>query len=119
MVESGEIVLNENTVSLLKRWNAEYETVLYDSKFLKELLKDVFGLLCLSMSSVGGTPARNKDVKHDRLDQVKLKFIRGKYLRFFFWDHVRCRLFIYLFLSQIYSTVALEWTRIGCQDSTN
>lgn len=70
--------LKVDTVDKLKMWNEKYPTILYDRKYLKELLKYAFGMECLALSSVGGKPARNKNVQHAALDKIKLKFIAGK-----------------------------------------
>lgn len=72
-----EVKLLANTVEKLKEWNQKYPTVLYDSKYLKKLAIDVFGIECIRSSSVYGTPARNSNVQHNALDATKLNFIRG------------------------------------------
>lgn len=78
-VADREVVVKSKTVKILKEWNQRYPTILFDSKFLKELLKDIFGMKCLASSSVGGGRARNADVQHKPLDFIELRFIRGKH----------------------------------------
>lgn len=73
-----DVTLKRQTLEDLKDWNVAYPTILYDSKYVKKLLMDVFGLKCLVKSSVGGNMARNANVQHEALDKIKLKFVRGK-----------------------------------------
>lgn len=77
-LENCTVQLKANTFLILKEWDQIYPDIFYDRRYLKEMLKDVFGIKCLAASSVGGTPARNKAVQHQALHPVKLKFIRGK-----------------------------------------
>lgn len=80
-----------SSIRLLKNWDEKYPSVLYDSKYVKVLLKDVFGLECLAISSVGGTMARNQAVQHKALDPVKLDFIKGKqFSPLYCYQHRQC-----------------------------
>lgn len=113
-VENCEVMLKSNTIEVLKMWDMQYPTIIYDRKYLKELAKDVFGLECLAKSSVGGTPSRNGKKQHAPLNPTKLKFMRGKYLISYF--HF-AKLLIYVLLLQIYSTVVLETSYLDQEDS--
>lgn len=66
-----------STIKTLKHWNKVYPNILYDSKYLKRLAVDVFGLECLAKSSVLGRSANNTTAQHAPLDAVKLGFMRG------------------------------------------
>lgn len=48
-----------------------------DSKFVSNLLVNVFGEGTLKMSSAGGRKSNFNNVAHNALDQDKLKFIEG------------------------------------------
>lgn len=79
-LSSGDVKLQSNTVNTLKKWNDLYPTILYDCKYLKRIAVDVFGILCLKMSSVFGTRARNSTAQHERLDVTKLSFVEGSFV---------------------------------------
>lgn len=80
-LQNGNVKLRLNTITTLKECNNVITYAeLNDSKFLKTLAKDVFGMKCLAMSSVFGTCARNKTVVHEKLDTIKRKFMEGDLL---------------------------------------
>lgn len=79
---NGDVKLTSNTVTTLKFWNGRYPGIIFDSKYLKKLATDVFGLECLAESSVFGTRAQNANVQHGALDGTKLNFMRGNFLLF-------------------------------------
>lgn len=83
------VALSANTVKLLLEWNDKYG-FLYDGKFIKRLALDVFGRDCLSKSSVFGNRSHNSGVQHERLDETKVKFVKGIFLQF--------RLFEFLYI---------------------
>lgn len=76
-VGKNDVLVRRATVDTLKFWNARYPSIIYDSKFLKELATDVFGIECLSRSNVFGKRAWNSTSKHLALDELKLKFVEG------------------------------------------
>lgn len=79
-LENGDVRLRSSTVKLLKWWDLTYPTILYDSKYLKRLAIDVFGMDCLARSTVFGTRhGQNPSAHHRALDGTKLNFIRGNY----------------------------------------
>lgn len=69
-----EVTIRSETVNRLKFANIRYPTILYDSKYLCEIAKEVFGTDCLKQSLVLG---RNPKRAHAALDKTKLKFVRG------------------------------------------
>lgn len=84
---NGDVILQSATVNTLKCWNTKYSTVLYDSKFLKKIAVDVFGLECLGRSSVFGMQAWNSSLRHDALDLTKLNFVRGNF-EIIHWNYI-------------------------------
>lgn len=74
---NGNVKLHSTSLKFLKFWNHRYPNVLYDSKYLKKIAVDVFGMDCLAKSSVGGTFARSARIRREPLDVTKLNFVRG------------------------------------------
>lgn len=66
-------------MNTLKQWNEHESSADYDSKYVKKILIDVFGIKQLAKSSVFGTRARNSTAQHENLDATKLNFVRGKF----------------------------------------
>lgn len=79
MRKNENVHLRLSTINTLKQWNERYNTVIFDSKFLKKIAVDVFGMNCLANSSVFGNKARNCGKQNVALDSDKLDFMRGKF----------------------------------------
>lgn len=79
-VGNHEIKLTNTTIETLKFWDERYPNVIIDSKYLKILAVDVFGLERLALSSVYGGRARNAQIQHEPLDGQKLQFVQGNFI---------------------------------------
>lgn len=72
--------LLSSTVEILKYWNQRYPKIVFDSKFVKRVALNVFGLECVTRSSALDTRQRNSTALP--LDPTKLNFVRGNYYYF-------------------------------------
>lgn len=70
-----DVVLRINIVKSLIFANSRYPTILYDSKYVKLLANEVFGIECLKKSTVIG---RNPNKGFSPLDPTKLRFVKGR-----------------------------------------
>lgn len=63
----------------LKKWFVDfpYNSVIYDSKFVGMLLREVFGKKILSKSSLYGNHSNLVKRIHDQLNTDKIKFVQG------------------------------------------
>lgn len=101
-----DIILRRTTVAVLKNWNVEFNSVFHDRPFLKKLAGDVFGMECLSKSSVLGKKANNCNMVHTKLDEKKCNFMKSKYMRnvivaFGYFYNI---LVLYIYIVFIYSS---------------
>lgn len=71
------VKLTAKSLALLKDWDNKYPTIIYDSKYLKQLAMDIFGPDILAISSVFGNPSRSALVRHQALDPERLEFLLG------------------------------------------
>lgn len=65
--------LRSSTMQLLKEWNERYPTILFDCKFVRKSIIDVFGIERLAKPPVFGTRIC------ENLDATKLNFVRGNF----------------------------------------
>lgn len=70
-------MIRRDTLQTLKFWNERYPSIIFDGKFLKMLVVDVFGIECLAASSVFGGRVWNSQSQHVALEKAKLKFSQG------------------------------------------
>lgn len=72
---NGMVSLSGDQVRKLKSMN---KSATFDSTFVSYALSTIFGDVVLKVSSAGGRPSNYNSIRHNKLDENKLNFIRGK-----------------------------------------
>lgn len=81
------ILIRKYVTGMLQRWNNDYpyNSILYGSKFVGVLLKEVFGKLTLNQSSLYRNKSSNGEKLHKALQPDKIRFIKFVVILIFFY----------------------------------